>query len=70
MRQLKKVRILNGKRQIDVFNEIGIWPARLSMIENGLIRPRKLEIHKLSKLYGTSPEQLFKCKGSIPGYGK
>ncbi len=62
MTSLKKVRILSGKRQIDIFNEIGIWPARLSMIENGLIRPRKQEISKLSKLYGISPEQLFSCK--------
>lgn len=62
MTSLKKARILSGKRQIDIFNEIGIWPARLSMIENGLIRPRKQEIRKLSKLYGISPEQLFSCK--------
>ena len=62
MTPLKKARILAGKRQIDVYNEVGIWPARLSQLENGLVAPRRHEIEALSSVYGTSPEQIYNCK--------
>ncbi len=59
MKPLKLKRILSGKRQIDVFNETNIWPGRLSMIENDLIKPRKEELGLLAKAYGTTPEELL-----------
>jgi transcriptional regulator with XRE-family HTH domain len=63
MTPLKKSRLLSGKRQIDVFNETRIWPGRLSMLENGLLRPRQEEIELLAKVYRTSPEQLSRSGG-------
>jgi len=62
MTPLKIARLLSEKRQIDVHNEVGIWPARLSMIENGLLRPRKDEIESLAKVYKTTPDELYSCK--------
>lgn len=64
MTPLKRARILSGKRQIDVYNEIGMWPARLSMLENNLLKPREEELHSLAKIYGTTPDQLF-GRGSV-----
>jgi hypothetical protein len=59
---LKKARLLSGKRLIDVFIEIGIQQGRLSMLENGLLKPRQNEIDSLANLYETSPEQIYNCK--------
>lgn len=61
MTPLKRARLLSGKRQIDVYNEIDIWPARLSMLENGLLKPRQKELHLLAKAYNTTPDQLYGC---------
>lgn len=55
---LKTMRLLAGLRQIDVHRRVGIWPSRLSMIENGLLRPRDDEIKRLAKVYQTTPEKL------------
>lgn len=59
MNPLKRARILSEKRQIDVYNETGIWMARLSMMENGLMRPRLKDLHLLSKYYGVSKDELW-----------
>jgi transcriptional regulator with XRE-family HTH domain len=58
MTPLKRARVLKGKRQIDVYNETGIWPCRLSMIENGLIKAKQEEMQKLSEVYGTALDEL------------
>ena len=59
MRALKMARLLSGKRQIDVFNEVGIWPGRLSMLENGLIKPRPKELELLARAYGAKVGDLY-----------
>jgi transcriptional regulator with XRE-family HTH domain len=55
MNALKRARLLSGKRQFDVFRLVGIWPGRLSLIENGLISPRPEEVEALCQLYGIGP---------------
>ena len=59
---LKKARILSGKRLIDVFNKTGIQPGRLSMLENGLLKPRQKEIETLANLYGEDTDDLYNCQ--------
>ena len=59
MTPLKRARLFSSKRQIDIFNEIGIWPARLSMLENGLMKPNEHELQLLARVYKTRPEQLL-----------
>ena len=56
MNQFKRARLLSGKRQIDVFNQTGIWPARLSMIENSLVWPKGDEIRQLEALFNLNPD--------------
>ena len=59
MTPLKRARLLSSKRQIDIFNEIGIWPARLSMLENGLMKPHEHELQLLARVYKIRPDQLL-----------
>ena len=58
MTKLKQARLLSEKRLIDVFNEIGIWPGRLSMIENNLLNPSEKELCLLAEIYKVSPDYL------------
>ena len=49
---LKKARVLQGYRQIDLWARTGIQMAKISRIENGLISPTEQEKVKLAKALG------------------
>jgi transcriptional regulator with XRE-family HTH domain len=56
---LKKARVLRGYRQIDLWARTGIQMAKISRIENGLVRPTDREKEKLAKALGKDEKELF-----------
>jgi transcriptional regulator with XRE-family HTH domain len=56
---LKMERFKRGKTQIVLFKETGIWPSKISYIENGYVKASKEEIEKLANALAVSKELLF-----------
>lgn len=50
MRNLKIQRAVIGYTQFDVFLKTGIPQCRMSLIENGYIKPKDEEMRKLAKI--------------------
>lgn len=54
------IRVISGKSQVQVGNEAGINPSRISLIENLLATPRQDEMERLAKALGVQPEDIWK----------
>lgn len=51
---------LRGKRTIrEIANSMGMPPSTYACIENGIRKGRPKTMHKISKFYGVSIEQMF-----------
>jgi len=59
MNRLKEARFKKRKSQIQLFKETGIWPSKISYIENGYWNPSEEEKEKLAKALGVKKEWLF-----------
>lgn len=59
MNKLKVARFKKGRTQIQLFKETGIWPSRISYIENGYMGAKEAEKTKLSKALGVKNDWLF-----------
>ena len=69
MNRLKEARFKTGKTQIQLFRDTGIWPSRISYIENGYMNPTEEEKSKLANALGIEvakvvPEEKSKQKDS------
>jgi transcriptional regulator with XRE-family HTH domain len=49
---LRLLRLSMGLSMVELSNQIGISPAKLSLIERGLQRPLDVELYKLSRVFG------------------
>ena len=56
---LKHIRIDRNLTLFDLGRRTRINPGRLSMIERGLVQPRRDETDRLAKALGAEPNQLF-----------
>jgi len=59
MNRLREARFKRRITQLLLFKKIGIWPSRISAIENGLMEPRQDEKRKLAKALGVLEDWLF-----------
>ena len=59
MNRLKEIRFKKCKTQIQLFKDTGIWPSRVSYIENGYMEAKEAEKIKLSKALGVKKDWLF-----------
>lgn len=58
--ELKKARLQQGISQWKLAHEIGLYPQRLSLIEQGRLVPSQELQNKIAKVLGTKVENLFK----------
>ena len=58
LKKVKVVRVIQGFTQRDVFAQSGIQNYRLSLIENGHVKPSAEELEALAKALGTTVELL------------
>lgn len=58
-RKIKALRALEGKTQYDISRESGICQSRISLIENGYLRPQKEEAEAFAHALGCKPGELF-----------
>jgi len=59
MNRLKEERFKKSKTQIQLFKETGIWPSKISYIENGYWNPSEKEKKKLARALGVTKYWLF-----------
>ncbi len=59
MNKLKEARQREGMSQLDLFIKSGIWPSRISNIENGHWIPFETERLKLANALGVEKGWLF-----------
>jgi len=59
MNRVKEARFKKGKTQIQLFKETGMWPSRISYIENGYMKPSKKEKKKLANALSVEVDWLF-----------
>jgi transcriptional regulator with XRE-family HTH domain len=59
MNRLKEARFKRNKSQLELYQEIGIWPSKISYIENGYWNPSEEEKEKLAKALGVKKDWLF-----------
>ena len=59
MNRVKEARFKKGKTQIQLFKETGMWPSRISYIENGYMKPSKKEKKKLTNALHVKVDWLF-----------
>jgi transcriptional regulator with XRE-family HTH domain len=59
MNRLREARFKKRKSQIQLFKETGIWPSRISYIENGYMRPHEEEEIRISNTLGFERSWLF-----------
>jgi len=52
-------RVTQGKKQIEAANEAKINSAKLSHIENRIIRPTEDEKQRLAKVLGLAPQDIW-----------
>ena len=60
---LKHRRIDEGATLFDLGRRTRIQPGRLSLIERGLVQPRRDEIERLSRALRAEPSELFDGSG-------
>jgi transcriptional regulator with XRE-family HTH domain len=56
---LRSCRVLLGLSLRQVYQEVFIYPSRLSRLERGLVHPHEREKRALSKFYDVPVEALF-----------
>jgi transcriptional regulator with XRE-family HTH domain len=59
MNKLRETRAARRVTQFQLRVATGIHQSKISMIENGLLKPREEEKKKLSKALGGRPEEIF-----------
>jgi len=64
MNRVKEARFKKGKTQMQLFKETGMWPSRISYIENGYMRPREEEEIRISNTLGFERSWVFPRKDS------
>lgn len=64
MNRLKQSRFEKGKTQIQLFKETGIWPSRISYIENAYMEPKRGERELLADALDVKVDWLFPRKHS------
>ena len=65
MCNLRKIRFEQRVTQIDLMVKTGIWPSRISLLENGYLQPKPDEKEKLARALGVKIEELFEGDGSV-----
>jgi transcriptional regulator with XRE-family HTH domain len=63
MNRLRETRFKKSKTQIQLFKVTGIWPSRISYIENGYMEAKEEEKKKLSEALGVEKNWLFPEEG-------
>lgn len=64
MNKIKRARFEKSITQIEIYKRVGIWPSRLSLIENNHVEAREEEKLKLMEALGFEKNWLFpKDKG-------
>jgi transcriptional regulator with XRE-family HTH domain len=56
---LKRLRFERGLLQIDFANSVGIERSRMSLLENGHVRPRADELRRIAGALGVSIDALL-----------
>ena len=59
MNRLREVRVVKRVTQFQLRLDTGIHQSKISLIENGLMKPRDDEKKRLSKALGVTPQDLF-----------
>ena len=59
MQRLRMTRLKQKKSQFQLSLESGVWPSKISNIENGRWNPSKEEMEKLAKALGVKVTWLF-----------
>ena len=59
MNRIKEARFKKRKSQIQLFKETGIWPSKISYIENGYWNPSEAEKTKLANCLDVEKDWLF-----------
>ncbi len=59
---MSRLRVIRAERklsQILLSIQSGVHASKISLIENGLVKPREDEIKKISKVLGMEAEEIF-----------
>jgi len=59
MNRIKEARFIRKMTQMRLFQLTGIWPSKISSVENGYVTPTELEKDKLAKVLELQKEWLF-----------
>jgi transcriptional regulator with XRE-family HTH domain len=59
MNQLREIRFVRRLTQMNIFQRTGIWPSKLSAIENGFISPTEAEKIQLADVLGMDKDWIF-----------
>lgn len=59
MNRLREARFKKRKSQLQLFKQTGIWPSKISYIENGYWNPSEKEKKKLARALGVTKNWLF-----------
>jgi len=59
MNKLKEARFVRRMTQMTIFQLTGIWPSKLSAIENGFISPTAAEKIRLADVLGMDKDWIF-----------
>ena len=59
MNRLREARFKKRKSQLQLFKQTGIWPSKISYIENGYWNPSAKEKKKLARALGVTKDWLF-----------
>jgi len=59
MSKLREVRFYKRVSQLELFKRTGVWPSKISAIENGLLEPSEREKRKLAKALKVAVAELF-----------
>lgn len=57
--KLRQKRVLKGLSQYELRALTGIHPSKISLMENGFIKPREDEIKRLAEALGVNEDDLF-----------
>lgn len=63
MNHLKLFRFKREITQLELFKKTGIWPSKISYIENRYLEPNEVERKKLAAALNVSEKQLFPRRG-------
>jgi transcriptional regulator with XRE-family HTH domain len=65
--RLRDVRVLKRITQIQLRLSTGINQSKISLIENGYVKPREDEKKRLARVLGVEPQDIFPGKGASDG---